>query len=165
MGFAWLKSYEKDVPHSLKPYPKRTLLDVVSDVVHQRPNHTALIFKGRRWSYLDLEKLSDAFANALVVQGVKRGDRVALLLPNSPQSMITQFGVWKAGGIAVPINPLYTEHELERLLNECGAESAVVLTRFYNKIKSLQSRTGIKRVIGTNIKEYLPPSIRFLFTL
>ena len=111
-----MKSYEKEVPHSLKPYPKRTLLDVVSDTVRQRPNHTALIFRGRRLSYLELEKLSDAFANVPVAQGVKKGDRVALLLPNSPQSIITQLGVWKAGGIAAPINPLYTEHELERLL-------------------------------------------------
>ena len=159
-----MKSYEKEVPHSLKPYPKRTLLDVVSDTVRQRPNHTALIFRGRRLSYLELEKLSDAFANALVAQGVKKGDRVALLLPNSPQSIITQLGVWKAGGIAAPINPLYTEHELERLLDECGAETAVVLTRFYNKIKSLQLRTGVKQVIVTSIKEYLPPLLRFLFT-
>jgi len=98
MDFAWLKSYEKDVPHSLKPYPKRTLLDVISGTVRQRPNHTALVFKGRQLSYLKLEKLSDAFANALVAQGVKRGDRVALLLPNSPQFVIAQLGVWKAGG-------------------------------------------------------------------
>ena len=159
-----MKSYEKEVPHSLKPYPKRTLLDVVSDTVRQRPNHRALIFRGRRLSYLELEKLSDAFANVPVAQGVKKGDRVALLLPNSPQSIITQLGVWKAGGIAAPINPLYTEHELERLLDECGAETAVVLTRFYNKIKSLQLRTGVKQVIVTSIKEYLPPLLRFLFT-
>jgi long-chain acyl-CoA synthetase len=165
MDFAWLKSYEAGVPPTLVPYPEKTLLDVVSDTVRQRPDHTALIFKGRRLSYFDLEKLSDAFANALVEQGVKRGDRVALLLPNSPQSIITQLGVWKAGGIAAPINPLYTEHELERLLDECGAETAVVLTRFYNKIKSLQRHTGVKRVIATNIKEYLPPFLRFLFTL
>ena len=165
MDFAWLKSYEKDVPHSLKPYPKRTLLDVIRGTVRQRPNHTALVFKGRQLSYLKLEKLSDAFANALVAQGVKRGDRVALLLPNSPQFVIAQLGVWKAGGIAAPINPLYTERELERLLDECGVETAVVLTRFYNKIKSLQLHTGVKRVIATNIKEYLPHFLRFLFTL
>lgn len=164
-GFAWLKSYEKEVPASLRPYPERTLLDVLSDTVRQQPNHTALIFKGRRLSYLDLEKLSDAFANALLAQGVKRGDRVALLLPNSPQSVIAQLGVWKAGAIAAPINPLYTEHELERLLDECGAETAVVLTRFYSKLKSLQPRTGVKRAIATNIKEYLPHFLRLLFTL
>jgi long-chain acyl-CoA synthetase len=137
----------------------------LSDTVRQRPNHTALIFKGRRLSYSELEKLSDAFANALATLGVKKGDRVVLILPNSPQSIITQIGVWKSGGIAVPINPLYTEHELERLLTECGAETVVVLTRFYKKIKSIQSHTRVRHVIATNIKEYLPRFLSLLFTL
>jgi long-chain acyl-CoA synthetase len=165
MQHPWLKNYDEGVPYSLEPYPKRTLLDILSDTVRQRPNHTALIFKGRRLSYSELEKRSDAFANALVALGVKKGDRVALLLPNSPQLILTQFGVWKAGGIAVPINPLYTEHELERLLIECGAETVVVLTRFYKKVNSLQPRTRVRYVIATNIKEYLPTLLTLLFTL
>jgi long-chain acyl-CoA synthetase len=165
MNYPWLKRYNKSIPYSLKPYPERTLLDVVSETGCLRPNHTALIFKGRTLSYSELEKLSDAFASGLVKLGVKKGDRVALLLPNSPQSIITQFGAWKAGGIAAPINPLYTEYELERLLNECGAEVVVVLTRFYKKVKSIQPRTSIRKVIATNIKEYLPPFLSLLFTL
>jgi long-chain acyl-CoA synthetase len=165
MEYPWLKNYDEGVPYSLEPYPEQTLLDVVSDTVRQRPNHTALIFKGRRLSYSELEKLSDAFANALVTLGVKKGDRVALLLPNSPQSIITQLGAWKAGGIAAPINPLYTEGELERLLNECGAETVVVLTQFYKKVRSLQPRTRVRRIIATNIKEYLPTLLSLLFTL
>jgi long-chain acyl-CoA synthetase len=163
--YPWLKHYDEGVPHSLKPYPQQTLLDVVSDTARQRPNHTAVIFKGARLSYAELERLSDAFANALLAQGVKKGDRVALLLPNCPQSIITQLGVWKAGGIAAPINPLYTEDELERLLEECGAETVVVLTLFYRKVKSLQLSTSLRRVIATNIKEFLPPFLSFLFTL
>ena len=165
MEYPWLKNYDEGVPFSLEPYPEQTLLDVVSDTARQRPDHTALIFKGRRLSYSELERLSDAFANALVVFGIKKGDRVALLLPNSPQSIITQLGVWKAGGIAAPINPLYTERELKRLLIECGAEAVVVLTRFYKKVKSLQPRTSVRRIITTNIKEYLPPLLSLLFTL
>ncbi len=165
MNYPWLKRYNKGVPYSLKPYPERTLLDVVSETAHLRPDHTALIFKGRYLSYLELENISDAFASGLVKLGVKKGDRVALLLPNSPQSIITQLGVWKAGGIAAPINPLYTEYELERLLSECGAEVVVVLTRFYEKVKSIQPRTSIRKVIATNIKEYLPPFSSLLFTL
>ncbi len=163
--YPWLKHYDEGVPYSLQPYPEQTLLDVVSDTARQRPGHPALIFKGKRLSYAELERLSDAFANALVAQGVKKGDRVALLLPNSPQSIVTQVGVWKAGGIAAPINPLYTEQELERLLTECGAETAVVLTLFYKKVKSLQPRTPVRQVIATNIKEYLPPFLNLLFTL
>ena len=161
----WLKHYEPGMPHTLRPYPERTLLDVMSDTVRQRPEHTALIFKGTRVSYARLEQLTNAFGAALVAQGVQKGDRVALLLPNSPQSIIAQLGVWKAGAIAAPINSLYTPHELEHALNEIGAETVVVLTPFYEKVKALQARTQLRRVIATNIKEYLPTHMRWLFTL
>jgi long-chain acyl-CoA synthetase len=161
----WLKHYEPGMPHTLRPYPERTLLDVMSDTVRERPEHTALIFKGTRLSYARLEQLTNAFAAALVAQGVQQGDRVALLLPNSPQSIIAQLGVWKAGAIACPINSLYTPRELEHALNEVSAETVVVLTPFYNKMKTLQARTPVRRVIATNIKEYLPLHMRWLFTL
>jgi long-chain acyl-CoA synthetase len=161
----WLQHYEADLPPTLHPYPDCTLLDVMSDTVRQRPQHTALIFKGTRLSYAQLERLTDAFAAALVAQGVRKGERVALLLPNSPQSIIAQLGVWKAGAIAAPINSLYTPAELEHALNEIGAETVVVLTAFYDKLKSLQVRTQVRRVIATSIKEYLPLHLRLLFTL
>jgi long-chain acyl-CoA synthetase len=161
----WLKHYELDMPHTLHPYPERTLLDVMSDTVQQRPEHTALIFKGTRVSYARLEQLTNAFGAALVAQGVQKGDRVALLLPNSPQSIIAQLGAWKAGAIACPINSLYTPRELEHALNEVGAETVIVLTPFYDKVKSLQTHTQVRRVIATNIKEYLPTHTRWLFTL
>ncbi len=161
----WLKHYEPGLPHTLRPYPEQTLLDVMSDTVRQRPDHTALIFKGARMSYGRLEQLTNAFGAALVAQGVRKGDRVALLLPNSPQSIIAQLGVWKAGAIACPLNSLYTPRELQAALNEIGAETVVALTRFYDKIKSLQARTSVRRVIATNIKEYLPAHLRVLYTL
>jgi long-chain acyl-CoA synthetase len=161
----WLKSYDPGVPHTLHPYPERTIPDVVSDAARERPDHTALIFKGARIRAATLERLSDAFGAALVAEGVQKGDRVALLLPNSPQAVIGQLGAWKAGAIVAPINPLYTERELEQVLNECGAETVVVLAPFYDKVKSLQPRTRVRRVVATNIKEYLPPHLRLLFTL
>lgn len=161
----WLKHYDQGVPHSLQPYPQQTLLDVVDDTVRQRPDHPALIFKGARLSYRQLDRLTNAFASALVALGVQKGDRVALVLPNSPQAIIAQFGAWKAGAIAVPLNPIYTGCELELALNECSAETVVVLTPYYSKIKSIQSNTSLRRVIATNIKEYLPPVLRVLFTL
>lgn len=161
----WLKHYEPGLPHTLRPYPEQTLLDVMSDTVRQRPEHTALIFKGARMSYARLEQLTNAFGAALVAQGVRKGDRVALLLPNSPQSIIAQLGVWKAGAIVCPLNSLYTPRELEAALNEIGAETVITLTRFYGKIKALQARTSVRRVIATNIKEYLPAHLRVLYTL
>ena len=161
----WLKQYDKGVPHTLRPYTRCTLVDIVSNTVRQRPDHPAMFFKGAWISYSELDKFSNALATALVNIGIQKGDRVALLLPNSPQAIIGEFGIWKAGGIAVPMNPLYTEHELEFALNECGAETAIVLTPYYPKVKSIQPRTRLKRIIATNIKEYLPTIVRFVFTL
>ncbi|HEX6387547.1 MAG TPA: long-chain fatty acid--CoA ligase [Anaerolineae bacterium] len=161
----WLKFYDEGVPATLQPYPERTLLDVVSDTVRQRPDHPALIFKGNVLSYAGLERLSHALAAALVAEGVQKGDRVAILLPNTPQALICQIGIWKAGAVATMINPLYTEPELVHALNECGAATAVVLTPFYDKVKAVQAQTNVRRVIATNVKEYLSPFLRLLFTL
>ena len=93
----WLTHYDQGVPHSLQPYPDKTLVDIVAETARQRPAHTALIFKGARLSYRDLDHETDACAAALVTLGVKKGDRVALVMPNSPQVIIAQLGAWKAG--------------------------------------------------------------------
>jgi long-chain acyl-CoA synthetase len=162
---AWLHHYDDGIPHTLHPYPEHTLLDVVRNTARQRPSHPALLFKGTQVSYGELDRLSDAFAAALAAHGVAPGQRVALLMPNCPQFMIAELASWKAGAIVAPLNPLYTERELEHALNECGAEIAIVLTPFYQKIKAVQPRTQLARVIATNIKEYLPPVLRVLFTL
>jgi long-chain acyl-CoA synthetase len=162
---SWFKHYDQGVPHTLAPYPDRTLIDVISESASQKPNHAALLFQGKAISYHELERLSTAFASALIELGLKPGDRVALLLPNSPQFILSMFGTWKAGGIVVPFNPLYTERELEHALCESGAETVIVLTPFYNKVKAIQPRTPVRNVIATNIKEFLPASKQILFTL
>jgi long-chain acyl-CoA synthetase len=161
----WFKHYDKGVPHTLTPYPELTLIDLLSKSASQRPNHPALLFQGNSISYGELERQSTIFARALIELGVKSGDRVALLLPNSPQFILSIFGAWKAGGIIVPLNPLYTERELEHALCESGAETAIVLTPFYNKVKAIQPRTPVRKVIATNIKEFLPASKRIVFTM
>ncbi len=161
----WFKHYDEGVPHTLRPYPECTLLDIVSDTVRQRPDHPALLFEGASISSYELDRFSNALAAALAEAGIRKGDRVALLLPNSPQMIIGEMGIWKAGGIAVPINPLYTDRELEYALNECGAETVIVLTPFYQKVKTIQPQTHVKSVIATNIKEHLPLMKRFLFTV
>jgi long-chain acyl-CoA synthetase len=161
----WLKHYDADVPSSLKPYPDRTLLDYVSEAARKRPEHPAILFKGIRITYGELERFTDAFAAALMGLGVKKGDCVALLPPNCPQFVIAELGAWKAGAVISPMNPIYTERELEGPLANCEAEVMVTLTLFYQRVKSIQPNTKLKRVIATNIKEYLPPVLRLLFTL
>ncbi len=161
----WLEHYDPGVPATLNPYPNITLLDHVRDTAQKRPDHTMLVFKGERISYGELEWRSDALALALMANGVKKGDRVAMVMPNIPQIVIAQFAIWKAGAIAAPINPLYTGPELEHALRECGAEIAIVMTRFYEKVKAVQAKTLVKRVIATNIREYLPKLLMVAFVL
>jgi long-chain acyl-CoA synthetase len=161
----WLAHYDRGIPATLAPYPDRTILDYVSEFARTHPNNRALIFEGRELSYSDLESLSDAFAAALAELGVATGDRVGLLLPNCPQFLIAELAAWKLGAIVAPLNPIYTEHELEAPIREHQIETIVTLTRFYERVKRVQPKTGLRRVITTNIKEYFPPILRLLFTI
>jgi len=160
----WLERYDEGVPTTLEPYPDRTLLDYLSEAARNWPDRAAVLFKGSTISYLQLEEESDSLAAAFAAIGVKRGDRVALCLPNSPQFMIAEFAAWKIGAIVCPFNPTYTEREMVDALRATGAETLVVLNRFYEKVKTIQSATSLKRVVATNIKEYLPPLLRIAYT-
>jgi long-chain acyl-CoA synthetase len=161
----WLAQYDADVPPTLEPYPDRTLLDYLAELARDHGDRVALHFKGSTMTYAALEAQSTAFAAALAADGIRPGDRVALVLPNCPQFLVAQFGVWKAGGVVVALNPIYTERELEGALASSGASIVVTLTPFYQRIKNIQAQTRIRRVIATSIKEYLPPLLRVLFTL
>lgn len=161
----WIKHYDKGVPASLAPYPHHTIVDIVRNRAAEFPDRKVLFFKGSSMTWADLERLSDAFGAALLSRGLKKGERIALLLPNSPQMIICELAIWKAGGVAVPMNPLYTEHELGHALKECGAKIAIVLTSFYRKIRSVSLSSGLQTVIATNIKEYLSTLKKVLFTL
>ena len=160
----WLAHYDPDVPPTLAPYPNRTLVDAIAEFARAQPGKAAILFKGARVSYGELDRLSDACAAAFAALGIARGDRVGLLLPNCPQFFIAQFGAWKLGAIVAPLNPIYTEAELEGPLRDHGVETVVALTRFYLRVKRVQPRTPVRRVIATNIKEFFPPLLRLLFT-
>lgn len=160
----WLAHYDADVPHSLAPYPERTLVDYIADHAREHGGDPGVIFEGKRISWGELERLSDAFAAALSELGVGAGDRVALILPNCPQFLIAELGAWKAGAIVAPLNPVYPEQELATLLASSGAKVAVLLTRYYERMKALQGQTSVTTIIATNIKEYLKPLTRLLFT-
>ena len=108
MAAPWTSHYDLDVPPSLAPYPARTLVDYVRDNGQARPEAAAVFFKGTTLSNRDLDDLSDRFAESLVASGIKKSDRVALILPNCPQFLIAEIGAWKAGATVLPLNPLYT---------------------------------------------------------
>ena len=162
----WLKNYEKGVPATVD-VPDQTLIDLLEETCRKYPDNTAIVFKGREIKYCDLIEMVDALANALTANGFKKGDVAAIYMVNIPQFVISFFGILKAGGIVVSTNPLYSERELEHQLIDCGAQTVFVMSLYYNTLKSVQSRgrTKVKRVIVTNIKEYLPFHLRMLFTL
>ena len=165
MTHPWIARYDPGVPASLAPYPRKTLLDYLRESAALRPGAPAVIFKNTRISNAELLSLSERFAASLAAIGVRRGDRVALVLPNCPQFIIAELGAWAAGAIVLPLNPLYTAEELVQPLRDTGAQVAVVLTPFYRRLKEIQPKTAIKHIIATSIKEYLPPVLRLLFTL
>jgi long-chain acyl-CoA synthetase len=162
----WLKSYEDGVPSTIEvpKQPVHNMLEVSSDKYPDRP---VIIFKGREITYRELNQLADALASALVANGFKKGDRAAIYMVNMPQFIISCFAILKAGGIVIATNPLYSERELEHQLVDCGAETVIVMSLYYETLKKVQERgkTNVKRVIVTNIKEYLPFHLRILFTL
>ena len=138
----WTRHYDPEVPPSLAPYPSKTLVDYIRETADARPDAPAIFFKGTTLSNGDLDRLSDRFAAALVGAGIRKGSRVALVLPNCPQFLIAEIGAWKAGATVLPLNPLYTAGELREPLAAAGIELVVTLTPFYTRLKEIQRGDG-----------------------
>mgnify|MGYP001811866246 CR=1 FL=1 len=162
----WIDSYEPGVSPELD-IPEYPLFHLLEESAAKYPENTALIFKGRNISFRELNELADAVAAGLAANGFKKGDRAVIYMVNMPQFVISFFGILKAGGIVIATNPLYTARELEHQLADCGAETVFVMSLYYDLLKKVQAggNTKVKRVIVTNIKEYLPTHLRLLFTL
>jgi long-chain acyl-CoA synthetase len=168
----WLKFYDKGVPETLKPYPDKPLQQFLEESATQYPDHAAIQFKPSHQgfakshlTYRELNELSDRMAAVLADRGVKKGDRVAIFMPNIPQFIITFYGILKAGGVVVASNPTYTEPELEHQLSDSGAVAIVCMSRFYNTVQKVLPKTQIKTVIVTNVKDYMSPLLRLLYGL
>ncbi len=155
MDRPWLKFYDKDVPHHIN-YPRMPIYRILDDTARMFPDRTASIFYGKKLTYRELKELSDSFASALIRIGIKRGDKVALLLPNFPGFVIAYYGILKAGGVVVPLNPLYTAHELEFHFNDSGAKTVVTIPMFAEKVSKLTHTTSLEKVIFAYIADFLP---------
>jgi len=152
----WLSIYPKQIPATLNYPSDRTLADYLHKASVELPNSVAIRYFGKSISYKELYESVVACANMLRELGVKKGDRVSIMLPNIPQAVISYYGVLMAGGIVVQTNPLYMERELEHQLNDSGAETIIALDLVYPKVAKVKSTTPLKNVIITGIKDYLP---------
>jgi long-chain acyl-CoA synthetase len=160
----WLAHYDQGVPHTID-YPKVPLFHFLEEAARKYPDRACTIFKGAVISYKEMDALTNHMAAALVEMGVKKGDRVGIFMPNTPQFVIAFFGILKAGGAVVAVNPTYPVDEILTPVNDAGIEVMFCLSRFYGKMKEVRKKSGLKKIIVTNIKETLPPILKFLFTI
>jgi long-chain acyl-CoA synthetase len=160
----WLKHYDEGVPTHID-YPQVPLYYFLEESARKYPDKPVTIFKGAAISYREMSQLTDRLAAGLADVGVKKGDRVGIFMPNTPQFVQAYFAVLKLGGVVVATNPLYTQREIEHQVNDAGVEVMLVMSNFYNLIKQTQPNTKIRKVVVTNIKEALPPVLSFLFGL
>jgi long-chain acyl-CoA synthetase len=158
----WLGRYDPGVP-STCVYPDCTLPDLLDRAAQRFPSHAALLFYGNRVSFRELNDQAARFAGALRALGVRPGDRVALMLPNLPQTLIAYYGTLKAGAIVVQMNPLYVAPEIEAQLVDSGSETIIALDLFFPRIQAVRERTPLKRIILTSVRDFLPPLARLLY--
>jgi len=174
MDKPWLAHYEEGVPAEVE-IPDYPVTQNLVNAAKKYPHNTALVFGNvveplgemlldAKMDYQRLLELTYRFAAALQKMGVKKGDRVAVHLPNCPQFVIAYYATLMVGGIVVPCNPQYVARELSHQLGDSGAEVIVTLSLTYPIVKKIRSETPLKHVIVANIKEYFPGLLKFLFT-
>ncbi|GGA41444.1 long-chain-fatty-acid--CoA ligase [Kroppenstedtia guangzhouensis] len=151
----WYKDYPEAVPQSLE-YPDQPLPNFLKKSAEEYPEREAIYFMGKRITYRELMDDVHRMARALKELGVKKGERVSIMLANSPQAVISYYAVLMIGGVVVQTNPMYKERELEHLLVDSGAETIICLDLVYQQLEKVKPRTPLKRVIVTSIKDYLP---------
>ena len=152
---AWFKYYDPEVPQHLT-YPHIPLYSLLDETADNHPGSPCTNFFGRRLTYQQIKELSDRFAASIRSLDVRKGDRVVLLLPNSPQFLVAYYGLLKSGAVIVPLNPLSADRELEFHLIDSGAEVAVTIPLFLNKVASLRGKTPLKHIICSRIADFLP---------
>jgi long-chain acyl-CoA synthetase len=169
----WTNNYDDGVPATIE-YPEITLPDFLRQSAKKYTTKTALITSAplpllgrmaKETTYSELERASDALAAGLVEIGLKVGDRVAIVAPNSVAFVISFYGILKAGGVVAATNPTYPEDKMAYQINDCDAEIVICMSLFYDLMKRIQPKTKVKHVIVPNIKEYLPGVAKLLFTL
>lgn len=156
----WLKAYDLGgqglikLPESIKPYPNVPLYTVLDNSARDYAGRPAVHYMDKVISYKELKELADRFANALAKLGIKKGDRVATVLANCPQFIISDFGILKSGAAHVPCSPLHKEDELIYEIGQSGAETVICMDTMLDVINKLKGHTKVKRIIITAVEDY-----------
>lgn len=151
----WFKHYDPEVPYHLT-YPRVPLHSLLDETAAKAPVNSCTNFFGKRLTYRQIKDLSDRFASSIRNLGVRKRDRVILMLPNSPQFLIAYYGLLKAGAVVVPLNPLSVERELKFFLTDSGAEVLITIPLFLEKVVSLKGKTPLKHIVCSRLADFLP---------
>ena len=151
----WLKHYDEGVPAEAD-IPEMNISEFLDNTTKEFGSRTAIWFLKNKVSYKKFKDIADRLATALVDLGVKKGDVVAIMLPNFPQFMFAFYGILKAGGIVTACSVLHKEHELAYQLNDAGAEIIIAWDAQLEKINNVKDRTRLRHIIITNVFDYGP---------
>lgn len=151
----WHQFYDNGVPVDLE-IEEATVVDFLARAAHRYGDRPALLFLNARLTYRDLQDQVDRFATALHRLGVAPGTRVAVQIPNLPQTVIAYYAALRLGAVPVPTNPLYTSREIEHQWNDAGATVAVLADFIYDqKVRAIRDRLEIRHYIIASVSEYL----------
>ena len=151
----WLQSYPPGVPAEIDAGRYRSLVDILDESFRRFAPRDAAICMGESLRYRDLDEMSAAVAAWLIAQGVHKGDRVALMMPNVLQYPVAIAGVLRAGAVVVNVNPLYTPRELEHQLRDSGAVAIIVLENFAATLAEVIERTSVRHVVLASMGDQL----------
>jgi len=160
----WQANYPEHIGRHLD-YPDITVFELLERSAAKFPGNTATIFMGGKLSFAQLLDKVYRFATALCDLGVKKGDRVAIMLPNCPQAVIAYYGALKAGATVVEFNPLYVEREIAFQVKDSGAKVMIVLDLLLPRISKVRELAGLEKVIWTSIKDFLPFPLNVLYPI
>ena len=152
------------MPHSIE-CTGRPLFDFLDKAAWRHPYRKALVFQNKSITYQDLKEQAETLAASLRLLNINPGDRVAVMLPNLPQTVIAFWGILKAGGVVVLINPLYMEKEIVHHLEDCSAKCLITLDMLWPKIKALRDKLPVEHYIITTIDESLAFPYSWLYRI
>jgi long-chain acyl-CoA synthetase len=147
MDKIWLKHYPADVPAEIKTDLYSSLVELLDESFQKYRDRPAYRFMGKTFTYGHIDDLSRAFAAWLQGQGLERGDRVAVMLPNVPQYPVAVAAILRAGYVVVNVNPLYTPRELEHQLKDAGAKAILILENFAHTLQEVYSAVPTRKVV------------------
>lgn len=157
-----LKGSTKVLGESVEAMEARNIGRAFKEVALTNPRKTAVFFLGTAYSYGRLLSWAESVAHSLAEMGVEAGHRVVIYLPNCPQWVVAWLGTVMRGAVAVPITPIYTDHDLSYIVQDSGARAIFCMDSNFGYVSRVRSRTGLERVVHTNLADLLPAWKRIL---